>query len=101
VVIREVELVVFARKGEALDDAEAAVDTRESAAVVLDAFRNHFPAECGAGGLKPTEQRGIGRSAERVDVVNDEGAELRLRGEEAGERAVFQEVRNFEPMADG
>ena len=69
--------------------------------MIFDAAWDDFPAEGGVGGLKPADERGIEGGAERIDIVDKEGAKLRARGEEAGERAVFEEVRNLDPVADG
>ena len=102
VVVGELELVFLARQGQPFDQAQAAVDPRETAAVVFDAARDHFPrrAPRRSRGYQP-EQRGIERGAERVDVVDEQRAELRLLGEEPGQRAVLQQVRHLEPVADG
>jgi hypothetical protein len=101
VVISEGELVVLAGKGEALDDPEAPVNARDPAAMVFNALGDDLPAERGATGLEPAEQRWIRRGTQGVDVVRDQGAQLRTNGEEPGERAVFEEVGDLEPMADG
>ena len=59
-----------------------------------------FPAEGGTRGLEPANERGIEGSAERINIMDEERAELRAGGEEAAERTVFQEVRDFEPVTD-
>ena len=100
VVVGKIEFVGLAREGEAFDEAHAAVDAREAAAVVFDPTGDDFPAEGGARGLEPADERGIEGSAERINIMDEERAELRAGGEEAGERAVFQEVRDFEPVTD-
>ena len=69
--------------------------------MIFDAARDDFPAEGCFAGLEPADEGRIECGAERVDVVHEKRAELRTRGEQAGERAVFEEIGDFEPMAHG
>ena len=89
IVISEIELVGLAREGETFDEAYAPIDAGEATAVVFDAARDDFPAEGGVARLEPADEGGIEGGAERVDVVDEQRAELRASGEQAGEGAVF------------
>ena len=82
----EGELVLLARQRQALDEAQAAVDAREAAAVVLDPPGHDLPAERGARGAEPAQQGGIDGGAERVDVVHQQRPQARA-ARRAGARA--------------
>ena len=100
-VVGERELVLLARQGQALDQPHPAVDARQAAAVILDAARDDLPAERGAARRGTSRAARDRRGAERVDVVHEQRAQLRPRGEQAREHAVLEQVGNLEPVADG
>lgn len=100
VVVPELELVFFAGKGEAFDQAWEAVDAGEAAAAVLKAAGDDFEGEAGVGGAVGGEQCGIGLGAEGIDVVEEEVLETGMGLEELGESAVAEEVGDFEEMPD-
>ena len=101
VVVGEFEFLLFAGHGEAFDESWAAIDAGEAAAAIVEAARNDLEGEAGVLLDMEAEQGRVEIGAEGVDVMEEEIAELGPLLEELGERAVAEEIGDFEPMTDG
>ena len=101
VVVGETELRVFGGEREALDEADASVDTCKAAAAIFNAAGHDFDGHGGAGGDVAAEDPRVEVGADGVDVVDHQIAEVWLCVEEVAEDAVAEDVGDFVPVADG
>lgn len=100
VVVREFEFLLFARHGEAFDQAQAAINAGETAAAVIEAARDDLEREAVAAMDVEAEDGGVEVGAERIDVVKEEVTQLGTLLEEVGDHAITEEVGDFEPMSN-
>ena len=101
IVIGQGEFGFLAGHGETFDQPGTAVDAGEAAAAVLEAAGDDFEGEGRAAFEVLAEQGGIDIGSEGVDVMQQQGFQLRALAEEFCQGAVAQEVGDFIPMADG
>src|ERR1035437_1119365 len=101
VVVAQGELGFLARHGEALDQADPAIDACQAAATVFEAAGDDLEGEARAAPGVPAPQNGINIGPESINVVEQQILQLRTLRQQPCQDAISQEVGHFIPVADG
>src|SRR3954465_6044657 len=100
IIISEIKFDFLSRHGQAFNQAESAIQSREASAPIIEPPRDQFERKAGAGLNMLAKQSRIEICAECVNIVKQQILQLGPFGQQTSQHSIQKQIGYFIPVSN-